>query len=200
MPISQALIDELKAKLTAKIIDGRPYLPPAIKDLGEPINLETYKDQVTAVLAEDETKLLNGANTNYYKLSEFIEAMNPYGGQAIIFPDLDFASTDDRLKIADLRAKKGIEVAGWLRGYHSQKPKKSSDEEMTLVDEAQCFYWDFRYPDDPTHAEGAEPPHGGEMKNLQITKAIRIPFVYRREDALLLLGHILIGYEGAGSM
>jgi hypothetical protein len=165
-----------------------------------PLNLGGYKDEVTAILEKDPTALLNDANDNYYKLSEFIQAMNPYGGQAILFPDLAFQSTAQRTDLTTLQSERGIEVGGWLRSFHAQNPKSSSDEEMNVAERHQCFYWDFRFPDDPTPNAAGTIQHGGAMKNLQITKAIRIPFIYRRADATLLLGHILIGYEGAGSM
>jgi len=192
-------LPEVVAALQGKLINQRPYVPPSPPP-PEPIRLADYQDAVTEILANDPTALLNDANDNYYKLSEFIQAMNPYGGQAIIFPDLGFTNTADRTKLTELREQRGIEVAGWLRASHSQNPKSSSDTEMTIADKTQCFYWDFRFPDDPTHNDGDPVPPGGEMRNLQITKAIRIPFVYRRADTTLLLGHLLIGYEGAGNM
>jgi len=196
------MIDQLKADLTKKLIDQRPYIPFPMPDLGRVIRLADYEATLELILADAEARdtLVTEATTNYYKLSEFIQEMNPSGGDAIVFPDLAFASSDDRLKLEKLRAERGVEVAGWLRAYHADKPKSSSDLEMTLPEKVQCFYWDFRYPDDPAKENLTDPTTVGELKNLQITKAIRVPFVYRRPDKQLLLGHILIGYEGAGSM
>jgi hypothetical protein len=182
MPIPQALLDALANKLK-----------------GEAVDLSALADEVTQLLANDPTALVSDASTKYNQITSFIRAMNPYGEQAIAFPSLAFANSAQRVDLANLKDR-GIEVAGWLRLHHSEHPASSSDMQMTLADKAQCFYWDFRFPDDPSHADGAPIPKGGEMKNLQITKAIRIPFVYRRADGVLLLGHILIGYEGAGGM
>lgn len=199
-PVSPEMVAALQEKLKAKLLNQAPYPKPV---LPEPIRLADYKDDVTTILEDDQASpmLLSPANDNYYKLSEFIQAMNPYGGQAILFPDLEFASSIDRTDIETLQQKLGIQVAGWLRRSYAQKPKSSSDEEMNVAERQQCFYWDFRYPDDPeTKDAHGNIQHGGEMLNVQITKALRIPFIYRREDKTLLLGHLLIGYEGAGSM
>jgi hypothetical protein len=169
-------------------------------------------------------KLINGANGAYVDLGAFIQAMNPYGDEPVHFPDLTFDDTRDRNDLYKLWRDRRIEVAGWLQQYHASNPKESSDTEMTLAGRRECFYWDFRFPDvvdsrdleetlfkdgaDPTHKqvigytdEGIE-PRGGQMLNLQIVKAMRIPFVYRQKGAgrngRVLVGHIVIGYEGAG--
>lgn len=174
----QDLADELEKKLQ-----------------GEPIDLQALAARVTAALAADPGALKGDAATKYEQITEFIKALNPYGEEVVAFPSLEFENTAQRVDLANLHGR-GIDVAGWLRHSHSEDPMSSSDMEMMLANKDQCFYWNFRFPDDPAGAD----PKGGDMKALQITKAIRIPFIYRRGDQKLLLGHIVIGYEGAGSM
>jgi hypothetical protein len=201
MPIPESL----KADLMKKIQQDRLIPPPAQALHGvhaEPtVNLGELKPKVTALSPEDLELLTVEANGNYNEVIKFIREMNPYGDQVIAFPKFDFTSNFDRTDIETLADDKGIKVAGWLRRKYAQAAEQSSDMEMSLADKNQCFYWNFRYPDDPKVVDEENPPKGGEMMSLQITKAVRIPFVYRRsKDGTLLLGHIVIGYEGAGSM
>ena len=155
---------------------------------------------MTDLSAGDLAELTGAAGSRYNTLATFIRAMNPYGEQVIAFPDLELAGAAEITNLTGLREERGIEVAGWLRKSHAAVPMESSDMDMTLENKQECFYWDFRFPDDPTPVGGTV-PKGGDSRNLQITKAIRIPFIYRQANTgKLLLGHLLIGYEGAGGM
>jgi hypothetical protein len=196
---------ETLKKLRAKLIDQRPPPPlplnfPIAPE--PPIDLSTLEAEVSALPAAELQNEIRYAGGRYGRIDDFIRAMSPYGTQVIAFPNLQFATTSDLTDLTALRDERGVEVAGWLRKKHAGDPSESSDERMTLAEKQQCFYWDFRFPDDPepNDLDGGDPPKGGRMLNVQVTKAMRIPFVYRQAGTgQLLLGHILVGYEGAGS-
>jgi hypothetical protein len=178
-------------------------------------------------LPEDQRKelltKLRDASSDYEGLGRFIKGMNPYGDTIIYFPSLAMNDTGERADLIKLRRDKGIEVAGWLQTHHEGRPMESSDFDMTLAEKHQCFYWDFRFPDmlAANEFDGRAPsdnvgdPKGGQLHNLQIAKAIRIPFLFQqtgnpavnpgatpeqlaRRRGRLLVGHLVIGYEGAG--
>jgi hypothetical protein len=193
MPVPVELVNDLLKKIRQDRLILPNLIPPGD---GPTVNLGELEPKVTALNAADMAELKGKASTSYDQITKFIRDMNPYGKDVIAFPPLPIDGAFDLTNISELREKTGIKVAGWLRKNYSDQAELSSDMEMTLAQKNQSFYWDFRYPEDPTDAE----PNGGEMMNLQITKAVRIPFVYRRDDGKLLLGHIVIGYEGAGSM
>jgi len=193
MPVPVELVNDL----LKKIRQDRLISPP-VQHTGDgpTVNLGVLEPKVTALNPAELAELKAAASTSYDQITKFIRDMNPYGKDVIAFPPLPIDGAFNLKNITELREKTGIKVAGWLRKNYSDHAELSSDMEMTLAEKNQCFYWDFRFPEDPTEDE----PNGGEMMNLQITKAVRIPFVYRRDDGKLLLGHIVIGYEGAGSM
>jgi hypothetical protein len=196
MPLSREHLTELRRKL----IDQREPAPKAPEPDQPPVNLADHQKAVSDLSPADLAELTTAAGSRYNVLATFIRAMNPYGEQVIAFPDLALAGAAETTDLTTLREERGIEVAGWLRMAHAAAPVESSDMDMTLEDKQECFYWDFRFPDDPTPVDGVV-PKGGESRNLQITKAVRIPFVYRQATTgKLLLGHLLIGYEGAGGM
>jgi hypothetical protein len=193
MPLSDGQLQTLRNKLTNQTPYGEPPPPEAI-------NLAPIAAAVTALSPEDRNALIQAAGDNYDVISTFIRGMNPYGEQPVMFPNL---SVDDDEEYEDLAewASRGVEVAGWLRKNYAGDAKEESDATMTLAQKHECFYWDFRFPDDPTPDGSGNVPKGGPMRNIQITKAIRIPFVYRQATSgQLLLGHLVIGYEGAGGM
>jgi hypothetical protein len=187
-------------ELRRKLIDQREPVSTAPAPELPPVNLADHERAISALSPADLAELTTAAGSRYNALATFIRTMNPYGEQVIAFPDLALAGAAEITDLTVLREERGIEVAGWLRKSHAGIPMESSDADMTLADKQQCFYWDFRFPDDPTPVDGVV-PKGGASRNLQITKAIRIPFVYRQSTSgKLLLGHMLIGYEGAGGM
>jgi hypothetical protein len=196
MPLSAEHLKELRRKL----IDQREPSWKAPTPTQPPVKLADHERALSALSAAELAELTTAAGSRYNTLATFIRSMNPYGEQVIAFPDLALAGDAEITNLTALREERGIEVAGWLRAAHAADPVESSDMDMTLENKQECFYWDFRFPDDPTPVDGVV-PKGGESRNLQITKAIRIPFVYRHaNDGRLLLGHLVIGYEGAGGM
>ena len=131
---------------------------------------------------------------------EFIRGMNPYGEQPVMFPNLSVDDDEEYKDLAEvgLQGRRGRRVAPQELRRRCQGGERRHDD---VAQKQECFYWDFRFPDDPTPDGAGNVPKGGPMRNLQITKAIRIPFVYRQATSgQLLLGHLLIGYEGAGGM
>jgi hypothetical protein len=196
MPLSAEHLKELRRKL----IDQREPASNAPAPGQPPVRLSDHEQAVSALSKGDLAELTAAAGSRYNVLATFIRDMNPYGEQVIAFPDLALAGASEATNLAVLREERGIEVAGWLRKAHASEPVESSDMNMTLENKQECFYWDFRFPDDPSPIDGVV-PKGGESRNLQITKAIRIPFVYRHASTgKMLLGHLVIGYEGAGGM
>jgi hypothetical protein len=222
-----ALSDELLKKLRY-LLKARPTEPVGVVEPPRSVNqtqreLAELADSINALemsRSDDFRALIDGANGTYVDLGRFIQAMSPYGGELIMFPDLRFDDSTDRTDVSALKRDRNIEVAGWLRSNDVGNPDWSSDSEMSLRDKQECFYWDFRFPDvaDTNEVEASlvasqvsslvvgnprgEIPKGGQMMNLQITKAIRIPFLYRQNgegrNGRLLRGHLVIGYEGSG--
>jgi hypothetical protein len=196
MPLSAEHLKELRRKL----IDQREPASPGSAHGRPPVKLADHEQAVSALSEDDLAELTGAAGSRYNTIATFIRGMNPYGEQVIAFPDLALSGAAETTNLTALREERGVEVAGWLRKAHAADPVESSDMDMTLENKQECFYWDFRFPDDPTPVNGVV-PKGGESKNLQITKAVRIPFIYRHESTgKMLLGHLVIGYEGAGGM
>jgi hypothetical protein len=140
--------------------------------------------------------LTTQAMGSYDSVGTFITAMLPYGSEVVFFPNVDFNAATDDPSPDKMYTERGIQIAGLHRARTAADPDQfSSSLEMTVKEEHECFYWDFRFPDDPSLAADKS----GDMQNLQVTKAIRIPFVYRRPgDKKLLTGALLIGFEGSG--
>lgn len=134
------------------------------------------------------------AEESYAVLSDFVNQMNPYGNQPIFFPTPRFNSVEDRTELDALREDTGIEVAGWLALNHADAPEPDgvSSSEMTEEQVKRSFHWEFPDP------EGlAEDPRA--VQKIQITKAIKIPFLYyQQKNNRFLLAELLIGYGGAG--
>ena len=134
--------------------------------------------------------------SGYDAVGKFITALLPYGSHIVYFPNVGVPLPPERTP-EKLKADRGILVAGLLRSKHKDDPVlSSSSAEMKVMDENQCFNWDFRFRDDPT----LDADKTGDIQNLQVTKAMRLPFVYRREpDGKLLVAAVLIGIEGSGT-
>jgi hypothetical protein len=213
------------------LLNSQPSEPAGVVERMRPVTdmqleeaeLAEHINALESGRPEEFRALIDDATGRYVDLGRFIQAMNPYGAQVVLLPDLKFDDSSDRTDLLALKRDRNIEVAGWLRANDVSNPKASSDSEMTLRVKQECFYWHFRFPDvaDTSELENAladggnadvvtgitargEEAKGGQMMNLQITKAIRIPFIYRQyqegRNGRLLRGHLVIGFEGAGGM
>jgi hypothetical protein len=149
---------------------------------------------LAADVAANKAALTQAALGSYDNVGRFITALLPYGTEVVYFPNVS-APDEARRSPAALLEDRGIQVAGLHRAKHSADAVSSSSAEMTVMEERECFYWDFRFPDDPALTASET----GDMLNLQITKAMRIPFVYRRpSDGKLLTAAVVVGFEGSG--
>jgi hypothetical protein len=212
--------DNLKAALSRKLTDQQPGS----------VDLNTETANLNALIAADDalplaqrTKplddLTQAALNMYPQLALFLQNMSPYGLDVVMMPDLNAAAGANLKDLAALNKTFGIQVAGWLQASTHENPMASSDAAMGKMDIAQSFQWELPFPDDltalVTEPDGTihRPP---PVTTRQITKAIRIPFIYRHDrnaapptavqvaqghllEGQLLLGHIVIGFEGAGN-
>ena len=212
--------DAIKGQLQAKLKDK-----PTV-DKGGSVDLKLVAQDLREVLAPldegDKRTLLADAlqplNRAYTDIGTLIEQLNPYGLQTVMVPNFKAVLTSDLTDVTALAANHGIEVAGWLQAnIANANPMVSSDKDMMAQDKVQSFKWPFRFPDKLSTLEREDltktdvvpgnAPTRDNIVELQITKAVRIPFIYRQSgpgvppevEGRLLLGHIVVGYEGAGS-
>ena len=212
----EVIQDQLRAKLTDQRTVGN----------GGSIDLKAVAQDLRQLLASldptDRRQLVVDAlqplNSSYAEIGLIIEQLNPYGLQTFMTPDFAAARGSDLADVKALGAAHGIEVAGWLQAHVANvNPMVSSDNDRMAQDKVQSFKWPFRFPDDlselrqpdliDTKDVPANAPQRRDVIDLQITKAVRIPFIYRQSgdgvppevEGRLLLGHIVVGYEGAGS-
>jgi hypothetical protein len=204
MPLSAALLADLYT-----LIKTFPA-PSEASAAGSrvPAEVDALTGRINTEAAADPDALkdtIEDARDTYVTLGKFIQDMSPYGDKPLLFPNLKLATVADRVNLAKLKTDHGIEVTGLTQKNHAGNRIEGSVSTMSDEEKAKTLKWSFRAPYDLdvgpfSPGPAAATPTEGKMETLQITKAIRIPYVYWQEDAKKFkVAHLVIGYEGYGS-